>query len=132
MGESDGEYPLSFEANLDDSDIEIGDNASGVADEVTWKLGDSSDGTFVDSDSDLGNTDGDSETIDLESDQDYESDISSVTDDGYLGGNDETGTILWRHINFRIVRNPRSGRPNILIAIISLVHTKGEDRKPRM
>ncbi|GLA33112.1 hypothetical protein AnigIFM63326_002391 [Aspergillus niger] len=61
------------------------------------------------------------------------SDCSSVvTDDGYLAGDDETGTILWRHVEFCIVRNPEPGRPNILAAIVTLIHTKGEDRKPRI
>ncbi|EED13983.1 hypothetical protein TSTA_102130 [Talaromyces stipitatus ATCC 10500] len=69
---------------------------------------------------------------DVDMDVDYESDISSVTDDGYLGGDDETRTILWRHISFRIVRNPQQGMPNLLIAIVSLVNTKGQDRKPRV
>lgn len=67
------------------------------------------------------------------SDIGYMSDCSSVvTDDGYLAGDDETGTILWRHVEFCIVRNPESGRPNVLVAIVTMVHTKGEDRKPRM
>ncbi|KAF7592473.1 hypothetical protein BBP40_000208 [Aspergillus hancockii] len=67
------------------------------------------------------------------SDIDYMSDGSSVvTDDGYLAGDDVTGTILWRHVEFFIVRNPIAGHPNILAAIVSLVHTKGEGRKPRI
>jgi hypothetical protein len=69
---------------------------------------------------------------DVDMDVEYESDISSVTDDGYLGGDDETRTILWRHISFRIVRNPQQGMPNLLIAIVSLVNTKGQDKKPRV
>ncbi|KAA8652094.1 uncharacterized protein ATNIH1004_000998 [Aspergillus tanneri] len=73
-----------------------------------------------------------SDSSDLESDIDCMSDCSSVTDDGYLAGDDNTGTILWRHIDFCIVRNPVPGRPNILAAIVTLLHTKGEDRKPRI
>jgi hypothetical protein len=69
---------------------------------------------------------------DFDMDIDYESNISSVTDDSYLGGNDETRTILWRHISFYIVHNPQQGMPNLLIAIVSLVNTKGQDRKPRV
>jgi hypothetical protein len=70
--------------------------------------------------------------IDAHDDSDGESDISSVTDDGYLAGNEETGTILWRHISFHVVRSPIPDRPNVLFAIVTLLHTKGEDRKPRM
>ncbi|KAF4210378.1 hypothetical protein CNMCM5878_004493 [Aspergillus fumigatiaffinis] len=67
------------------------------------------------------------------SDMGYISDGSSVvTDDGYLAGDDTTGTILWRHVQFCIIRNPEPGHPNILIAIVTLIHTKGEDRKPRI
>jgi hypothetical protein len=67
-----------------------------------------------------------------DSDPEYESDSSSVTDDGYLAGNEETRTILWRHIDFSIIRSPIAGRRHILVAIVTLLHTKGEDRKPRM
>ena len=70
----------------------------------------------------------------METDDDvqYESDCSSITDDGYLAGNEDTRTILWRHVEFYIVRNPVPGRYHILAAIVTLLHTKGEDRKPRM
>jgi hypothetical protein len=75
-------------------------------------------------------SDGSGDTM---SDMGYMSDCSSVvTEDGYLAGDDETGTILWRHVEFCIVQNPVAGRPNILVAIVTLVHTKGEDRKPCM
>jgi len=43
---------------------------------------------------------------------------------------EETGAIVWRHIAFHIIRSPVSGRPNILIVKITLLHTKGEDRTP--
>lgn len=87
--------------------------------------------------SDLDDTDLDdvfSHHSDLEtaSDIDCDSDASSVTDDGYLEGDEETNTILWRHVEFYIVRNPTPGERHILAAIITLLHTKGEDRKPRM
>ncbi|KAL5332626.1 hypothetical protein BJX70DRAFT_407209 [Aspergillus crustosus] len=62
----------------------------------------------------------------------YISESSSITDDGYLAGNKETGTILWRHIKFYIIRNPVPGRRNLLTAIMILLHTKGEDQKPRI
>jgi hypothetical protein len=67
------------------------------------------------------------------SDISYISDCSSViTDNGYLAGDDETGTILWRHIEFCIVRNPKPRRLNILVAIVTLIYTKGKNQKPRM
>ncbi|OJZ88793.1 hypothetical protein ASPFODRAFT_205890 [Aspergillus luchuensis CBS 106.47] len=66
------------------------------------------------------------------SDVDCDSDTSSVTDDGYLEGDEETNTILWRHVEFYIVRNPTPGERHILAAIITLLHTKGENRKPSM
>lgn len=74
----------------------------------------------------------DESDTDMERDTDYQSDCSSVTDDGYLAGDEETGTILWRHVEFCIVRNPVPEGRNILAAIVTLLHTKGEDRKPRM
>ena len=77
-------------------------------------------------------TSSDSSPSDAESDINYMSDCSSVTDDGYLAGNDKTGTILWRHVEFYIIRHPVPKRPNILAAIVTLLHTKGEDRKPRL
>jgi hypothetical protein len=69
---------------------------------------------------------------DLDNDVGYTSEGSIVRDDGYLAGNEETGTILWRHVEFYIIRNPVPGRCNLLTAIVTLLHTKGEDRKPRM
>lgn len=70
--------------------------------------------------------------VDTASDSDHQSDCSSVTDDGYLNGNEETGTILWRHVEFYIIRNPVPGRRHILAAIVSILHTKGEGRKFRL
>lgn len=67
-----------------------------------------------------------------ESNTDCDSDTSSITNDGYLEGDEETCTILWRHIEFYIVRNPLPNSRNILAAIVTLLHTKGEDQKPRM
>lgn len=67
-----------------------------------------------------------------ESNTDCDSNTSSVTNDGYLEGDEETCTILWRHVEFYIVRNPLPDGRNILAAIVTLLHTKGEDRKPRM
>jgi hypothetical protein len=90
-------------------------------------------GTEEDSDTDEVDSDGVSDTeTDADSDLGLESDASSVTDDGYLAGKEETRTILWRHIAFYIIRSPVPGQPNILFAIVTLLHTKGEDRKPRM
>jgi hypothetical protein len=58
--------------------------------------------------------------------------IEDVTDDEYDAGEEETATLLWRHIDFHIIRSPEEGRPNILLAKITLLHTKGEDKKPRV
>ncbi|KAF7118711.1 hypothetical protein CNMCM5793_008331 [Aspergillus hiratsukae] len=87
----------------------------------------------VDEDDMLDEISSDGSSDDTMSDIGYVSDCSSVvTDDGYLAGDDQTGTILWRHVEFCIARNPEPGRPNILFAIVTLIHTKGEDRKPRI
>jgi hypothetical protein len=84
----------------------------------------------VDEDDMLDEVSSDGSSDDAVSDIGYMSDCSSVvTDDGYLAGDDQTGTILWRHVEFCIVRNPEPGRPNVLVAIVTIVHTKGEDRK---
>lgn len=69
---------------------------------------------------------------DVDSDLEIESDTSSVTEDGYLAGEEETQTILWRHIAFYIIRSEVPGGPNVLSAVVTLLHTKGEYRKPRM
>lgn len=71
-------------------------------------------------------------SMDVNGDYDYESDCTSVTDDGYLAGDEETRTILWRHVEFYVVRNPVPGSRHILAAIVTLLHTKGESRKPRL
>lgn len=58
--------------------------------------------------------------------------INKVTDDEYDTGPEVTGALLWRHIAFHVIRNPLPGRSNILIAQITLLHTKGEEKKPRV
>ncbi|ODM15441.1 hypothetical protein SI65_09044 [Aspergillus cristatus] len=67
-----------------------------------------------------------------ESNTDCDSDASSVTEDGYLEGDEETCTILWRHVEFYIIRNPNPDGHNILAAIVTLLHKKGEDWKLRI
>jgi hypothetical protein len=90
-------------------------------------------GTEEDSDIDKVDSDGVSDTeIDADNDLGLESDASSVTDDGYFAGKEETGTIFWRYIVFYIIRSPVPGQFNILFAIVILFHIKGEDRKPRI
>ncbi|KAK2797607.1 hypothetical protein FQN50_009120 [Emmonsiellopsis sp. PD_5] len=67
-----------------------------------------------------------------ESDDDISlSDIRSVTDDGYDAGPEEQRVVLWRHVDFHIVRG-KPGQPNTLLAKLSILHTKGEDGKPRV
>ncbi|KAL2380876.1 hypothetical protein RJ035_006636 [Blastomyces gilchristii] len=51
--------------------------------------------------------------------------IEDVTDDEYDAGPEETGALLWRHISFHIIRYSQPGRPNLLLAQITLLHTKG-------
>ncbi|KAI1931890.1 hypothetical protein LOZ66_006984, partial [Ophidiomyces ophidiicola] len=58
--------------------------------------------------------------------------IKDHVDDAYDAGPENTGALLWRHIQFHIVRSPVKGRRNILLAKITLLHTKGEDKKPRV
>lgn len=70
--------------------------------------------------------------METDNDVQYELDCSSIMDDGYLAGNEDTRTILWRHVEFYIVRNPVPGCYHILAAVMTLLHTKGEDRKPQM
>jgi hypothetical protein len=83
-----------------------------------------------------GEKDEDSDTdysaFDNNNDLDRFSDDSDVTDNEYDAGPEETGTIIWRHIAFYVVRSPVPGRPNILLAKITLLHTKGENNKPRV
>ncbi|KAI1943088.1 hypothetical protein LOZ66_000783 [Ophidiomyces ophidiicola] len=58
--------------------------------------------------------------------------IKDHIDDAYDAGPENTGALLWRHIQFHIVRSPVEDRQNILLAKITLLHTKAEDRKPRV
>jgi len=67
---------------------------------------------------------------DADDDIDCDADDSSVTDDEYDTGAEKTRTIVWRHVAFYIIPSPVKGRPNIPVAKLTLLHTKGEDRKP--
>ncbi|KAL4734246.1 hypothetical protein BDV11DRAFT_58874 [Aspergillus similis] len=58
----------------------------------------------------------------------YTSDSSRVTENSHLAGNGETGTTLWRHVEFYIICIPIPGRRHLLTAIVTLLHAKGEDR----
>lgn len=70
---------------------------------------------------------------DDESDGDISlSDFRSVTDDGYNTGQEKQRVVLWRHISFHIVHIQTPGQPNKLLAKLSILHTKGEDNKPRV
>lgn len=62
---------------------------------------------------------------------DNDSDSDSGTDDGVDAGLDKTGCLLWRHITFIIAPNRTSRAPNILFAKVTIMHTKGEDNRPR-
>ncbi|OAT05240.1 hypothetical protein BDBG_16449 [Blastomyces gilchristii SLH14081] len=58
--------------------------------------------------------------------------IDDVTDNEYDAGPEETGALVWQYIEFHIIQSPLAGRPNILLAKVTLLHTKGEDKKPRV
>lgn len=60
-----------------------------------------------------------------------DSDSDSGTDHGVDAGLDETGCLLWRHITFIIAPNRIPGEPNNLVAKVTIIHTKGEDNRPR-
>lgn len=79
--------------------------------------------TLVNSDCDLDNHDHASTY--------FGSDSGSGTDDGVDAGCDETGSLLWRHITFIIAPDHIPTEPNILFAKVALIHTKGEDNRPR-
>ncbi|KAH8691874.1 hypothetical protein BGW36DRAFT_400040 [Talaromyces proteolyticus] len=60
-------------------------------------------------------------------DSGYASDSSVVTDDGYLSGQAVAiEAVLWRHVEFYILRNPKRGARHVLAAIVTLIHTKGK------
>lgn len=67
---------------------------------------------------------------DLDSDACSDDNSDSDTDDGVDAGDDEIRTLLWRHVAFIAVPNMHSGKPNIFFAKVTLLHTKGEDKKP--
>jgi hypothetical protein len=50
---------------------------------------------------------------DADSDFDCQADNSSVTDDEYDAGPEETRTIVWRHVAFHIIRSLVQGRPKL-------------------
>ena len=104
--------------------------------------------TDIDSDSDsdieidvdsYGNSDGSGNRdvhgdcdSDGDSDGDNDGDSDSGTDDGYHAGTEETRSILYRHIRIIVVRKPTCGGSNIILMKVTLLHTKGEDNKPKM
>lgn len=95
-----------------------------------------------DSDTDLSNdtttgSDSDDEskgngTQDLHPDRDDNTDGDSCTDDGYDAGTEETRSILYRHVTIIVVQNPNPNQPNVVLMKVTLLHTKGEDNKPKM
>ncbi|KAE8386950.1 hypothetical protein BDV23DRAFT_196100 [Aspergillus alliaceus] len=130
----DGSAPVSTEGKVTDDEallLQSGSQDRGSLSDSGYETNQSN--GFCELDEDISDkVSSDSSLSGLESDIDYMSDCSSVTDDGYLAGDNNTGTILWRHVDFCIVRNPVPGCPNILAATVTLLHTKGEDRKPRI
>ena len=71
-----------------------------------------------------------------EADDDFsmysDSESDNDTDDGADAGDDETRTLLWRHIEFYVARNEVNGQPNVQFAKVLILHTKGEDHNPRV
>ena len=106
------------------------------------KESDSDQDTLVDSDSDSEHEMNLSDDTAMETDSkvdghgdgngEGDSGTDSGTDDGYDAGSEETRSILYRHIRVIVVRNPTAGKPNIVLMKVTLLHTKGEDNKPRM
>ncbi|KAL2359144.1 hypothetical protein RJZ56_008021 [Blastomyces dermatitidis] len=58
--------------------------------------------------------------------------IDDVTDDKYDASPEKTEALVWQHIEFHIIQSPLAGQSNILLAKVTLLHTKGEDKKPRV
>lgn len=61
---------------------------------------------------------------------DCDSESDNDTDDGIHDGSDDTRTMLWRHITFLTAPDPTLGLLNVVIALVTIVHTKGEDNRP--
>jgi hypothetical protein len=127
---TDSDSTMTHREDLrDDSDV----NGGVVSDSDGYIFSDLDVSTEEDTDSD-NETDSyifnDTER-DADSDFYCQADDSSVTDDECDAGPEVTRTILWRHVAFHIIRSPVQGRPNVLIAKVTLLHPKGEDRKPR-
>jgi hypothetical protein len=78
--------------------------------------------------------------MDSDNDSDNDSDSSSIydcdadcdTDDDYDAGPEETRSFLYRHFTISIVANRTPGKPNLVFMKATLLHTKGEDKNPRM
>ncbi|EER36672.1 conserved hypothetical protein [Histoplasma capsulatum H143] len=112
-----------------------GDSSSVAGDSIFSGGRDGTDDNTEDSGSDAeypAAADQDEEEEDRSDDDISLSDIRSVTDDGHDAGPEEQRVVLWRHVNFHIVRGSKPGQPNILLAKLSILHTKGEDGKPRV
>lgn len=75
------------------------------------------------------------EAVTLRRDGDFgtseEDDTDDGTDDDASAGQDKTGSLLWRHIEFFIARNRRPEDHKLLFAKVTIVHTKGEGNRPR-
>lgn len=123
--DEEGSHPGS--GSEDDSSSVTGDSIfSGGGDAVDV------DTEYSVSDAQYPAADQDEEEEDRSDDDISLSDIRSVTDDGYDAGPEEQRVVLWRHVSFHIVRGSKPGQPNTLLAKLSILHTKGEDGKPRV
>ena len=67
---------------------------------------------------------------------DLETEGSDIPDDSDVEDEYEATSakrsILYRHIAIHVARHPDSTRPNIIFAKITLMHTKGEDKRSQM
>ncbi|KAK2853273.1 hypothetical protein FQN49_005240, partial [Arthroderma sp. PD_2] len=132
---SDPGYSSAESGVTDSDDPGYSSDESGIADSDDEAFSsEAEEGESVDTDDerdsappDSGyNTDVDRSAV---ADRDF---IDDVTDDEYDAGPEVTAAMVWRHITFHIIRNPTPGQPNILLAKITLLHTKGGDKNPRV
>ena len=59
-----------------------------------------------------------------------ESDVGM--DNDYDAGEAKTRSIRFRHLQLFVARNAVEGEPNVLLAKVTLMHTKGEGNNPRV
>ncbi len=88
--------------------------------------------SVINGDSNMDSDDNMNSEIDEKSNIDLDYDSDSDTDDDCEAGTDKTKSILYRHISIIVARNPISEKANIVLAKITLLHTKEEDNRPQV